>query len=83
MYLYKDFVISKDTQYRPFLVGSDIKAKLERIQNDHFQYRINKMDKPPDMIELLEEYLKNEDILPKNIFLNCTMPELTNNRDGS
>ena len=52
---YKEFVISKDTQYRPFLVGSDIKAKLERIQYDHFQHRISEMDKPPDMIELLEE----------------------------
>ena len=61
---YKEYVINIDTQYRPYLTTPEIKSRLERIQNDHFQHKVEGMDKPPELKQLLKQYLEKENILP-------------------
>lgn len=63
---YKDMVIEADAQYRTFLIKFDSQTKCERIQNDHYQYVINRMSKPKEMRQLLNEYLEREEIHPKS-----------------
>lgn len=63
---YEAFVEEIDTQYAPILDNDSLHKALHRLQNKFFKSEHEKISKPREMIELLNEYLTREGLLPEN-----------------
>ena len=61
---YKDYVCSIDGNFWVILLNECLKRSLIHNQNDYFRTAIAQMKEPRPMIDLLEEYIEDQNLLP-------------------
>ena len=61
---YKDYVCSIDRNFRVIILNESLKKSLIQNQNDYFRTAVAGMQEPQSMMELLQEYISENQLLP-------------------